>query len=68
MTRYYNLGLNIFFEVSKEGIFAYHFKKGALETRTVISENISILAEEIKDWEYYKALDKRVLFFSKKFE
>ena len=55
-------------KVSKEGIFAYHFKKGALETRTFISENISILAEEIKDWEYYKALDKRVLFFSKRFE
>lgn len=65
--RYYSLGLDIYFEVSKEGIFAYHFKDGALETRFSVSENVSILAEELKDWEYKKQLERRVSFFSKKF-
>jgi hypothetical protein len=68
MTKYFVLGLDIYFEVSKEGLFAYHFKKGILETRGFISENISILAEEVKDSEYVKQLQKRIYYFSKRFE
>lgn len=66
--RYFVLGLDIYFEVSREGLFSYHFKKGNLETRNYISENISILAEEVKDWEYKKQLQKRIYYFNRKFE
>lgn len=67
--KYYVLGLNIFFEKdSEDNIFAFHFKNGKLETRRTVSENTLLLAEEVKDWEYKKQLDKRVLFFSKRFE
>lgn len=69
MTRYYNLGLDIFFEVKEdETIFAYTFKDGHLKTRFSVSDNVRILAEEIKDWEYKKQLDRRILFFGKNFK
>ena len=68
MTRYYNLGLDIFFEKGYEdNIFAYLFKDGKLETRNYVSDNILLLAEEVKEWEYKKMLERRVSFFSKKF-
>ena len=68
MKRYYNLGLDIFFEKdSEENIFAYLFKDGKLETRNSVSDNILLLAEEVKDWQYKKQLDRRITFFSKKF-
>lgn len=66
--RYYNLGLDIFFEKDREdNIFAYLFKDGKLETRKYVSDNILLLAEELRDWEYKKMLERRVTFFSKKF-
>lgn len=68
MTRYYNLGLNIFFEIDSENnTFAYIFKDGCLQTRNSVSSNILLLAEEVKEWEYKKLLDRRILFFGKKF-
>lgn len=68
MKRYYNLGLDIFFEKDREdNIFAFLFKDGKLETRKSVSDNILLLAEEVKDWEYKKMLERRVTFFSKKF-
>ena len=66
--KYYVLGLNIYFEKDREGnIFAYTFKDGYLKTRFTVSENVKLLAEEVKKWEYKKQLDRRVSFFSKKF-
>ena len=66
--RYYNLGLDIYFEKDREdNIFAYLFKDGKLETRKYVSDNILLLAEEVKDWQYKKQLERRVTFFSKKF-
>lgn len=68
MTRYYQLGLNLFFEINSENnIFSYTFKDGKLETRKYVSDNILLLAEEVKEWEYKKMLERRVVFFSKKF-
>ena len=68
MIKYFNLGLDIFFEKDREdNIFAYIFKDGKLETRKDVSDNIFLLAEEVKDWEYKKMLERRVTFFSKKF-
>jgi len=68
MKQYFVLGLDIFFEKDREdNVFAYLFKDGKLETRNSVSENIIILAEEVKDWEYKKQLDRRITFFSKKF-
>ena len=60
MKRYYNLGLDIFFEKDYEdNIFAYLFKDGKLETRNYVSDNILLLAEEVKEWEYKKMLERR---------
>lgn len=66
--QFFTLGLNIFFEKDREeNIFAFIFKDGKLETRTTVSDSILLLAEEIKEWEYTKQLERRVSFFSKKF-
>lgn len=67
MKQYFTLGLDIFFEKDEDNIFAYLFKDGKLETRRTVSDNILLLAEEVKDWEYKKQLDRRISFFSKKF-
>lgn len=67
--KYFILGLDIFYEtVEDETIFAYTFKDGLLTTRFEVSDNVRILAEEVKDWEYKRELDRRVLFFGKKFK
>jgi hypothetical protein len=67
--RYFLLGLDIYFEQKEdESIFAYTFKDGILKTQFSVSDNVRILAEEVKDWEYKKALGNRVLFFSKNFK
>ncbi len=68
MTKYYNLGLDIFFEIEDEYIFAYFFSDGNLKIRFEVSDNVRLLAEECKDWEYKRELDRRVLFFGKKFK
>lgn len=69
MNRYYNLGLDIFFEVKEDNsVFAYTFKDGLLTTRFSVSDNVRILAEEVKEWEYRKQLDRRILFFGKNFK
>lgn len=69
MKQYFTLGLNIFFEVdSNNNIFAYTFKENKLETRFSVSENILLLAEEVKFWEYQKQLDRRTSYFNKKFK
>lgn len=66
--QYFSLGLNIYFEKDREeNIFAFIFKNGKLETRTAVSDNILLLAEEVKDWQYKKQLDRRISFFNKKF-
>ena len=68
MKQYFTLGLNVFFEKDREeNIFAFIFKDGRLETRTTVSDNILLLAEEVKDWQYKKQLDRRISFFNKKF-
>ena len=67
--QYFNLGLNIYFEKDREeNIFAFIFKDGKLETRTAVSDNILLLAEEVKDWQYKKQLDRRISFFNKKLD
>jgi hypothetical protein len=67
--KYFVLGLDIFLEtVEDEVIFAYTFKDGLLTTRFEVSDNVRILAEEVKDWEYKKQLDRRILFFGKNFK
>jgi|GEM_PF-5376282 len=69
MKKYYQLGLDIFFEVNEDSsIFAYFFSDGNLKTRFEVSDNVRLLAEECKDWEYKRELDRRVLFFGKKFK
>lgn len=69
MTQYFTLGLNIYFEVdSNNNIFAYTFKEGRLETRFSVDDNVLFLAEKVKDWEYKKQLDRRILYFNKKFK
>jgi len=66
--RYYTLGLNIFYEIDSENnIFSYTFKDGNLKTRFSVSDNTLLLAEEVKEWQYTKQLDRRILFFGKKF-
>ena len=66
--RYYTLGLDIFFEVDNENsIFSYIFGEGKLQTRFYVSDNILLLAEEVKNWEYKKQLERRVSYFNKKF-
>lgn len=66
--QYYNLGLDIYFEVDRDNnIFAFSFKDGKLETRTTVSENVLLLAEQVTDWQYKKQLDRRITFFNKKF-
>ena len=68
MKQYFTLGLDIFFEKDREdNIFAFLFKDGKLETRKEVSDNVLLLAEEVKDWEYKKQLERRITFFSKKF-
>ena len=68
MKKFFTLGLNIFFEIDRENnMFSYVFKEGNLQTRFSVSDNILLLAEEVKEWEYRKQLDRRVSFFSKKF-
>lgn len=67
--KYFTLGLDIFFEVKEDNsIFAYTFKEGHLQTKFEVSDNVLLLAEEVKDWEYRKQLDRRVLFFGKNFK
>lgn len=69
MKQYFTLGLDIFFEIKEDNsVFAYTFKDGLLTTRFSVSDNVRILAEEVKDWEYKKQLDRRVLFFGKNFK
>ncbi len=66
--QYYNLGLDIYFEVDRDNnIFAFTFKDGKLETRTTVSDNVLLLAEQVADWQYKKQLDRRISFFNKKF-
>lgn len=66
--RYYNLGLDIYFERDRnENIFAFIFKDGKLETRRTVSDNVLLLAEQVTDWQYKKQLDRRISFFNKKF-
>lgn len=66
--QYYNLGLDIYFEVDRDNnIFAFTFKDGRLETRRTVSENVLLLAEQVTDWQYKKGLDRRISFFNKKF-
>lgn len=66
--KYFQLGLNIFFEIDSENnIFAYTFRDGHLKTRNSVSDNVLLLAEEVKEWQYKKQLDRRILFFGKKF-
>lgn len=66
--RYFTLGLNIFFETCEDNLFSFHFKNGRLETRSTVSDNVKILAEQVSKYEYTKQLEKRVYFFSKKFK
>jgi len=69
MKQYYSLGMDIFFETNEgSSIFAYFFSDGNLKTRFDVSDNVRLLAEECKDWEYKRELDRRVLFFGKKFK
>jgi hypothetical protein len=69
MTQYYNLGLDIHFEVDEHGnIFQFKFSDGKLETRFSASENELILAEKVKKYEYDKAIEKRLRYFTKKFK
>ena len=69
MKQYFTLGLNIFFEKDLEdNIFSYSFKNGELQTRFSVSENVMLLAEQTNKFEYEKRLNKRVLYFGKKFK
>ena len=66
--KYYQLGLNIFFEINSENnIFAYTFKDGKLETRASVTDSVMLLSEEVKEWQYKKQLERRIYFFGKKF-
>ena len=59
----------MYFEKAREdNIFAFIFKDGKLETRTTVSDNIFLLAEEIWDCEYKKQLDRRNAYFGKHFK
>lgn len=69
MKTYHQLGLNIYFEVDSENnIFCYTFKKDKLETSLAISDNVQALAEQVKYFEYQKALNNRIRYFSKNFK
>ena len=68
-THYYNLGLDIHFEIDKHGnIFKFKFSDGKLETSFSASENELILAEKVKKYQYDKAIEKRIRYFAKKFK
>ena len=68
-TEYFNLGLDIHFEIDAEGkIFKFKFSDGKLETSSSISENESILAEKVNKHQYDKALERRLRYFNKKFK
>ena len=69
MKQYFTLGLNIFFEKdSEDNIFSYSFKNSELQARFSVSENTILLAEQTNKFEYEKQLNKRVLYFGKKFK
>lgn len=68
MKRYYNLGLDIFFEIQEDNIFAYTFKDEYLKTRFSVSDNTILLAEEVNQFEYEKQLERRIMYFGKKFK
>lgn len=69
MKQYFTLGLNIFFEKDLEdNIFYYSFKNSELQTRFSVSENVMLLAEQTNKFDYEKQLNKRVLYFGKKFK
>lgn len=69
MKKYYTLGLNIYFEKDLEkNIFCYTFKQDKLETRLSVSDNVLLMSEEVKYFEYQKALNNRIGYFSRKFK
>lgn len=68
MTKFFTLGLDIFFETQEDNLFAYTFKDGRLETRTSVSDNVLLLAEEVNKFEYDKQLSRRISYFGKTFK
>jgi hypothetical protein len=69
MTNYFVLGLNIYFEIdANENIFSYRFSDGKLSTRLSVSENELILAEKVNKYQFDKAIERRLRYFTKKFK
>jgi hypothetical protein len=68
-TQYFTLGLNIYFEIdANENIFSYRFSDGKLSTRLSVSENELILAEKVNKYQFDKAIERRLRYFTKKFK